>query len=392
VRSEQTDAKRSLQAELQDLRTEHIDAKRQLNERLTKIRSRQQDARQHLEDQQKAVAETHRSLQDRLDAIVEEVHGREQELASTLTETVNELIADQKATREELVKAVAELAASGGSASGNGRLKAQRNRRLHLLRGDSITVFPDDVFLTSYPRSGNTWFRFLLSNLRYWHPPTNFDNVEERIPDIYVVPDEGLALFPRARILKSHEPRPSAQRLEQKVVYITRDPCSVAASSFAFRKHAGEISRETTPEEFTSMFLDGALPFGSWEDHVNGWLTGCDESQLLLVRYEDAERDPVPVLRRVADFVGIPADDRTLARAVDLSDFGRMRELDADYRSRGGVNSTLIGASGAPPAPARITQREVGRNDAGSRLCLTVAQRTQSAPRRRGRWSQMARR
>jgi hypothetical protein len=36
-------------------------------------------------------------------------------------------------------------------------------RRLRIER--DITIFTDDVFLTSFPRSGNTWTRFLVGNL-----------------------------------------------------------------------------------------------------------------------------------------------------------------------------------------------------------------------------------
>ena len=30
------------------------------------------------------------------------------------------------------------------------------------IAGRGLTIFPDDIFLVSYPRSGNTWARFLL--------------------------------------------------------------------------------------------------------------------------------------------------------------------------------------------------------------------------------------
>lgn len=31
--------------------------------------------------------------------------------------------------------------------------------------GRNLTVFPDNVFITSFPRSGSTWTRFLIGNL-----------------------------------------------------------------------------------------------------------------------------------------------------------------------------------------------------------------------------------
>src|SRR5947199_5455833 len=69
--------------------------------------------------------------------------------------------------------------------------------------GRRLTVFPDDVFIVSYPKSGNTWARFLIGNLFHDDEPVTFANVEERVPSIYVHPDRALRRLPR--ILKSHE-------------------------------------------------------------------------------------------------------------------------------------------------------------------------------------------
>src|SRR5437660_11094932 len=92
-----------------------------------------------------------------------------------------------------------EPAQGGQPGRGEGRMIIQRGlkhlsrvsdvlfRRLRLER--EITIFPDDVFLTSYPRSGNTWTRFLVGNLVYRNDPMTFLNLEKRIPDMYVHSD-----------------------------------------------------------------------------------------------------------------------------------------------------------------------------------------------------------
>src|SRR3984885_12525823 len=56
-------------------------------------------------------------------------------------------------------------------------------RRLRIER--DITIFPDDMFLTSYPRSGNTWTRFLVGNLVHTEEAVTFLNVERLVADMY---------------------------------------------------------------------------------------------------------------------------------------------------------------------------------------------------------------
>src|SRR5271167_4340481 len=76
-------------------------------------------------------------------------------------------------------------------------------RKLRIER--DITVFPDDVFPTSYPRSGNTWTRFLGRNLVNPDEPVTLLNVERLVPDMYKHSDRALRRRPRPRILKSHQ-------------------------------------------------------------------------------------------------------------------------------------------------------------------------------------------
>src|SRR5437870_7388500 len=114
--------------------------------------------------------------------------------------------------------------------------------------GRRLTVFPDDVFLVSYPRSGNTWTRFLIGNLLDQEDPITFANIESRIPEIYFFPDKVLRRLPRRRILKSHE---YFDHRYKRVVYIVRDPRDVATSMYHYsikRRNIPDRSEEHTSE------------------------------------------------------------------------------------------------------------------------------------------------
>ena len=95
--------------------------------------------------------------------------------------------------------------------------------------GRQYTAYDDDICLVAYPKSGNTWLRFLVGNLVHPQNPVSFANLEARVPSIYQNPDHLLRQVPRPRILKSHEAFFSRHR---KVIYVVRDPV-VAGLGFA---------------------------------------------------------------------------------------------------------------------------------------------------------------
>src|SRR5437868_10954354 len=109
---------------------------------------------------------------------------------------------------------------------------AWKHLRGKAVAGRNVFVFPDDVFIVSFPRSGNTWTRFLVGNLISQNEPISFVNVESRIPDIYLHSQESLCRMSRPRVLKSHEPFDPRYK---KVIYVVRDPRDVAVSRYHFR-------------------------------------------------------------------------------------------------------------------------------------------------------------
>jgi hypothetical protein len=215
------------------------------------------------------------------------------------------------------------------------RKLAQLGRALtgRQMAGRNLTVFDDDVFIVSYPRSGNTWTRFLIGNLVSPDPIT-FRNIEWHIPEIYFKPDRVLRRLPRPRILKSHE---CFQPRYKRVIYILRDPRDVAVSNYHHNLKARNIPDHYPLDEFVPRFLQAEFdkPFGSWADHVASWIyLRADDPGFLLLRYEKMKKDSPGELTRVAHFLEqcsfrqLEFQPERLARAIELSSPDRMRELE----------------------------------------------------------------
>ncbi|HET6521150.1 MAG TPA: sulfotransferase domain-containing protein [Geminicoccaceae bacterium] len=191
--------------------------------------------------------------------------------------------------------------------------------------GRELRVFGDDAFIVSYPKSGNTWVRFMVGRLLGRSDSVGFANIEALVPDIYQHTERRLLAMPRPRFLKSHEYFDQRYR---RSVYVVRDPRDVLVSYFHYHLKMGRIPRDFPLDGYARQFLEGRLdPFGTWREHVGGWLGArLGQPDFLLVRYEDLSADPGAELRRIAGLLDLPADDAALEAAVAGASADAMRE------------------------------------------------------------------
>ncbi|PTY03034.1 hypothetical protein DB346_07205 [Verrucomicrobia bacterium LW23] len=193
-----------------------------------------------------------------------------------------------------------------------------------------------DTFLVEFPKSGVTWFSFLVGNTNLIlskHPArVTWFNIGSFIHDIYIsqkVPDP--LPVPGSRIFKSHAMyRPEYSQLYNgaycKVIYLVRDPRSALSSYYYFLSKLGSFPG--TMDDFLASD-QGAR---SWKEHVESWTKQPPSFRIHFLRYEDLRSDTAGALRRIYKLCfGIEVPPKVLKEAVELSDLAHMRQAEMDY-------------------------------------------------------------
>jgi hypothetical protein len=184
---------------------------------------------------------------------------------------------------------------------------------------------PDDILLVSFPRSGNTWIRFILCNY------LNLLEMNEKEVDFHVLdrtmPELGknnlLKEWPYSsipRIIKSHQPYRSFMFFRPKqTIYIIRDPRDVVISYYYYVKSrkmnvfSGDLKMFIRHPKFG---LEATiLHYVSWKNHIS-----------YLLRYEELKNNQQHFLKEVFTMIGAEFDENVMVKAIELSSFENIKE------------------------------------------------------------------
>lgn len=189
-----------------------------------------------------------------------------------------------------------------------------------LIKDKKPVIKPDDVFLVSYPRSGNSWLRYMLANL--FHPTLewNVNNLNRAIPDLHQqLTDNFIDSHPR--IFKSHC---SYRGDYSRVIYLYRDGRDVSLSYYDLKKKVRGYKKEFP--DFLVEMLKGKLTFGSWQAHINSWLFNQGNTSLLAIQYEQLYNDIAGTIKLVGDFLGFQWGNEEIKSAVNKSSVEKQKK------------------------------------------------------------------
>ena len=227
------------------------------------------------------------------------------------------------------------------------------------------------AWLASWPKSGNTWVRCLLTNfLSESSEPVSINNLiggmaasmktfdkSAGVPSSHCTDDEAEALRPGVyrfqaaavaeaghgellfvkvhdafRNTVSGEPLFPAE-VTAGAVYVMRNPLDVAFS-FAFHLGFTDMSKSVALLNHPTATMAGRSAHQlrqrlmDWSSHVESWTHA--PFPVLVLRYEDLLADTVGALARLVRFLNVDgADDQVrLQRAVDFSSFARLQDAE----------------------------------------------------------------
>ena len=222
------------------------------------------------------------------------------------------------------------------------------------------------IWLSSFPKSGNTWLRSIISSLVFSEDgifnfklnkqikqfPTinhisdftdDFHNINE-IKKYWILAQDKLNLDNKIKFLKTHHLNCTIDKYPftnkentAATIYIVRDPRTLVSSiSNHFSKTQIEAKNFLLRENIIGALKDSnfkgqvASLIGSWKNHYNFWTKKNDN--LLLIKYENILLNPYKELKKITEFLlkftKFKISETKNQNIIDSTSFDSLRKME----------------------------------------------------------------
>lgn len=179
-----------------------------------------------------------------------------------------------------------------------------------------------DIFLASFPRSGNTWMRLLLSDLILQMQGFSTNTGGNIIPDIYRVDieewnrDNRINQLP-FRIIKTHE---LYQQEYLKVIYIFRKPADSLCSLYHY-----VIGRFIDEDPGINQFCRSNVD--KYCGHIINYIDAKHKKSddIIFISYENLKNSPIEVLNKVSNFLKLQVTSQMCQKALENQTFENLK-------------------------------------------------------------------
>jgi len=190
----------------------------------------------------------------------------------------------------------------------------------------------DSILLFGYPKSGNTWLRFLIYNYQYLLlNPSNketitFDKLNSLQNNVMdrgsvFLPENGFPLFYR-----THKIYNRPYTLFNKKIFIHRNPLDTLISAYYFYKNR-DIPFSDDPKNLREKLMDIDF-YVSYK--INFWIKYFRISvkkAVIVMNYSDMKNDTIQELTKLVQFLNWDLDEVLIKKSVEFSSFNKVKKM-----------------------------------------------------------------
>ena len=237
------------------------------------------------------------------------------------------------------------------------------------------------IWLASYPKSGNTWVRSMISallysengkfdfelikNIRQFPDKHYFENFTDdfgnfnEIKKYWIRSQELINLDNEIKILKTHHLNCKVDNYNftnnentLATIYIVRDPRNLLNSISNHYSKSLEESKKflTTPKFIAGYKQNGELKnnsikalLGTWGEHYNFWK--IKSNNFLLIKYEDLIKNTEIELNKIINFLkkflNIKTSSEKIKNILETTSFNYLKNLENKGRFKENAYETL---------------------------------------------------